>query len=72
MGNQGIPSEGTVLEALKDANFRVVLDSGHELIAYSAGRMRMNRIRILAGDRVQVSLNPYDLRRGRIVYRHKG
>jgi translation initiation factor IF-1 len=51
--------------------FKVRLDNGHEVLAHSSGRMRMNRIRILTGDRVQVELTPYDLTRGRIVYRYK-
>jgi translation initiation factor IF-1 len=66
-----IEFEGTVLEALPDARFRVRLDNGHETLAYSSGRMKKNRIRILAGDRVTVEMTPYDLTKGRINFRHK-
>ena len=64
-----IEFEGTVLELLPDARFRVRLDNGHETLAYSSGRMKKNRIRILAGDRVTVEMTPYDLTKGRITYR---
>ena len=63
--------EGLVLEALPDARFRVQLDNGHELVAYTAGRMKKNRIKTLAGDRVIVEMSPYDLEKGRIIFRHK-
>jgi translation initiation factor IF-1 len=63
--------EGEVIEALKNLNFRVKLDMGHEVLAHLAGKMRRFRIRVLPGDRVRVELSPYDLNRGRIVYRHK-
>jgi translation initiation factor IF-1 len=63
--------EGEVLEALGGGMFRVSLDSGHELIAYTAGKMRRYRIRMAPGDRVTVQISPYDLTRGRIVYRHR-
>ncbi|HJU20535.1 MAG TPA: translation initiation factor IF-1 [Stellaceae bacterium] len=66
-----IEFEGTVLELLPDARFRVRLDNGHETLAYSSGRMKKNRIRILAGDRVTVEMTPYDLSKGRINFRHK-
>jgi translation initiation factor IF-1 len=66
-----IEAEGTIVEALPNAMFRVRLDSGHEVLAHISGRMRMYYIRILLGDRVLVELSPYDLTRGRIVYRHK-
>lgn len=66
-----IDVEGTVVEALPGTQFRVRLDSGHEVLAYLSGRMRKYYIRILLGDRVRVELSPYDLSRGRIVYRHK-
>ncbi len=66
-----IEAEGTVVEALPNAMFRVRLDSGHEVLAHISGRMRMYYIRILLGDRVLVELSPYDLARGRIVYRSK-
>ena len=62
---------GTVTEVLPDTNFRVRLESGHEVLAYISGRMRKNYIRILEGDRVTVELSPYDLGRGRITYRFK-
>jgi len=59
-----------VNEVLPDTRFRVTLDNGHQLIAYSAGKMRKNHIRILAGDRVTLELSPYDLTKGRISFRH--
>ena len=62
---------GSVTEALKGTKFRVELDNGHEVIAYLSGKMRRYYIRILIGDRVKVELSPYDLNRGRIVYRYK-
>lgn len=68
----GIEVEGTVLETLPNARFRIKLDEGEvELLAHVSGKMRQNYIRILAGDRVKVELSPYDLTRGRIVYRYK-
>lgn len=66
-----IETEGTVIEALPDAMFRVKLDSGHTVLAHISGKMRMHYIRILLGDRVTVELSPYDLSRGRITYRFK-
>ena len=66
-----IEFEGTVTELLPDARFRVRLDNGHETLAYSSGKMKKNRIRILAGDRVTVEMTPYDLTKGRINFRHK-
>ncbi|HHE71837.1 MAG TPA: translation initiation factor IF-1 [Chloroflexi bacterium] len=63
--------EGTVTEALPGTQFRVRLDTGHEVIAYLSGKMRKYYIRILLGDRVRLELSPYDLTRGRIVYRYK-
>jgi len=66
-----IEVEGTVIEALPGTQFRVQLDTGHEVLAYLSGRMRKYYIRILLGDRVKVELSPYDLCRGRIVYRFK-
>ncbi|MFC1545417.1 translation initiation factor IF-1 [Gemmatimonadota bacterium] len=63
--------EGTVLEPLPNATFKVELDNGHEVLAHISGKMRMHYIRILPGDRVQVELSPYDLTRGRITYRYK-
>jgi translation initiation factor IF-1 len=63
--------EGEVTEALRNGMFRIKLDNGHETIGYTAGKMRRFRIRIMLGDRVKVELSPYDLNRGRIVYRYK-
>ena len=63
--------DGRVTEVLPDARFRVVLDSSHEVIAYTAGKMKKNRIKTLAGDRVTVEMSPYDLEKGRLVFRHK-
>ncbi len=63
--------EGTVIEPLPNASFRVELENGHEVLAHISGKMRMHYIRILPGDRVQVELSPYDLTRGRITYRYK-
>jgi translation initiation factor IF-1 len=63
--------EGTVIEPLPNAMFRVELENGHKVLAHISGKMRMNYIRILPGDRVQVELTPYDLTRGRITYRYK-
>ena len=66
---EGIKVEGTVTEALSNAMFRVKLDTGHEVIAHVAGKLRIRFVRILPGDRVEVELSPYDLRRGRITKR---
>jgi translation initiation factor IF-1 len=66
-----IEFDGVVLELLPDARFRVRLDNGHETLAYTSGKMKKNRIRILAGDRVTVEMTPYDLTKGRINFRHK-
>ena len=63
--------EGSVSEVLPDARFRVKLDNGHEMIAYTAGKMKKNRIKTLAGDRVTVEMSPYDLEKGRLIFRHK-
>jgi len=68
---KGIQVEGVVTEKLRDANFRVELDNGHQVMAYVSGRMRKYFIKILPGDRVLVELSPYDLSRGRILYRYK-
>ncbi|HRN75558.1 translation initiation factor IF-1 [Ottowia sp.] len=65
-----IEMQGIVNEVLPDTRFRVTLDNGHELVAYSAGKMKKHRIRILAGDRVSLELSPYDLSKGRISFRH--
>ena len=66
-----IEVEGRVLEPLPNAMFRVELDNGHKLLAHVSGKIRLNFIRVLAGDRVRVELSPYDLSRGRIIYRFK-
>ncbi|KUK83340.1 translation initiation factor IF-1 [Desulfotomaculum copahuensis] len=66
-----IEVEGTVIEPLPNAMFRVELQNGHRVLAHVSGKIRMNFIRILSGDRVMVELSPYDLTRGRIVYRYK-
>jgi translation initiation factor IF-1 len=63
--------EGTVVEPLPNAMFRVELENGHRVLAHVSGKMRMNFIRILPGDKVKVELSPYDLTRGRITYRFK-
>ena len=63
--------EGTILESLPNAMFRVELDNGHKVLAHISGKMRMHYIRILPGDRVRLELSPYDLTRGRVVYRFK-
>ena len=62
---------GMVLELLPNAMFRVRLENGHEVLAHTSGKMRKNRIRVLAGDKVTVEMTPYDLTKGRIVFRHK-
>lgn len=62
---------GIVIEALPSTNFRVKLDEGEEILAHLAGKLRINRIKILAGDRVLVEMSPYDEKRGRIIYRGK-
>ena len=66
-----IVMEGTVVEPLPNAMFRVELENGHKVLAHISGKMRMHYIRILPGDKVQVELTPYDLERGRITYRYK-
>ncbi|MGE5558889.1 MAG: translation initiation factor IF-1 [Bacillota bacterium] len=72
MGKQDvIEVEGKVIEPLPNAMFRVELENGHRILAHISGKMRMNYIKILPGDRVTVELSPYDLTRGRIVYRFK-
>jgi len=68
---EAIEVEGTVLETLPNAMFRVELDNGHKVLAHISGRMRKYYIKILPGDRVTLELSPYDLTRGRITYRHK-
>ena len=66
-----IKQDGTIIEALSNAMFRVKLANEHEIIATISGKMRMKYIRVLPGDRVQVEMSPYDLSRGRISYRYK-
>ena len=65
-----IEMQGVVNEILPDSRFRVTLDNGHQLVAYTGGKMRKNHIRILAGDHVSLELSPYDLSKGRITFRH--
>ncbi len=62
---------GTVTELLPNATFRVKLENGHEIIAHTAGKLRKNRIRVLAGDKVLIEMTPYDLTKGRLVYRFR-
>jgi len=72
MAKQGlITQDGVITEALSNAMFRVKLENEHEIIAHISGKMRMNYIRILPGDKVTVEMSPYDLTRGRIIYRFK-
>ena len=66
-----IEQDGTIVEALSNAMFRVELQNGHEVIAHISGKMRMHYIKILPGDKVQIEMSPYDLTKGRITYRHK-
>jgi translation initiation factor IF-1 len=66
---EAIPMEGTVVEALANTQFRVELDNGHVVMAHVAGKMRKNFIRIVPGDKVKVEVSPYDLTRGRIIFR---
>ena len=66
-----IEFQGIVMELLPNAMFKVKLDNDHEILAHSSGKMRKNRIRVLAGDKVQVEMTPYDLTKGRINYRYK-
>lgn len=68
---EAIEMEGVVTEALANTQFRVELDSGHEVLAHVAGKMRKHFIRIVPGDRVKVEVTPYDVNRGRIVYRER-
>ncbi len=68
---EAIEVEGTVVEPLPNAMFRVELNNGHLVLAHISGKMRMNFIRILPGDRVKLEMSPYDLSRGRITYRYK-
>ena len=66
-----IEQDGVIVEALSNAMFRVELENGHQVIAHISGKMRMNYIKILPGDRVKLEMSPYDLSKGRIVYRYK-
>lgn len=68
---EAVEVEGTIVESLPNAMFRVELENGHKVLAYVSGKMRMNFIKILPGDKVKMELSPYDLTRGRIVYRVK-
>ena len=65
-----IEMSGLITEVLPDSRFRVTLDNGHQLVAYTGGKMRKHHIRILAGDNVSLELSPYDLSKGRITFRH--
>lgn len=65
-----IEMSGVVTDVLPDSRFRVELENGHKLVAYTSGKMRKNHIRILAGDKVTLELSPYDLTKGRITFRH--
>jgi translation initiation factor IF-1 len=72
MAKQGaIKVDGTIIDTLPNASFKVKLDNGHEILAHVSGKMRMNWIKILVGDKVTVELSPYDLSKGRITYRYK-
>ncbi len=66
-----IEKDGLIIEALSNARFKVELENGHKIIAHISGKMRMNYIRILAGDKVKIEMSPYDLSKGRITYRYK-
>ena len=72
MAKEGvIEFEGVVSELLPNAMFRVTLENEHQILAHTSGKMRKNRIRVLAGDKVNVEMTPYDLTKGRITFRHK-
>ena len=66
-----IEQDGTIIEALSNAMFRVELENGHEIIAHISGKMRMHYIKILTGDKVKIEMSPYDLTKGRITFRYK-
>ncbi len=72
MAKDSIELKGVVLDALPNAKFRVELDNGHKIMAHLSGKLRMNYIRIMPGDKVTVELSPYDLTKGRITWRGKG
>jgi translation initiation factor IF-1 len=65
-----IEMQGAVTEVLPDSRYRVKLDNGHTLIAYTGGKMRKHKIRILAGDKITIEMSPYDMDKGRIIFRH--
>ena len=69
--DQAVEVTGTVMEVLPNSQYRVVLENGHKVLAYAAGKLKFRHIRILEGDTVQLELSPYDLSRGRIVWRNK-
>ena len=69
--HNAIEQDGTIVEALSNAMFRVELQNGHEVIAHISGKMRMHYIKILPGDKVRIEMSPYDLTKGRIVFRYK-
>jgi len=71
MKEEAIEVEGTIIEALPNARFKVELENGHQVLAHVSGKMRMYFIRILPGDKVKLELSPYDLTKGRIIYREK-
>ena len=66
-----IEQDGTIVEALSNAMFRVELENGHEIVAHISGKMRMHYMKILPGDKIRVEMSPYDLSKGRIVFRYK-
>ena len=66
-----IEVEGTVVESLPNTNFKVELENGHQILAHISGKLRMNYIKILPGDKVQIEMSPYDLTKGRITFRYK-
>jgi len=66
-----IEMEGTVTDVQRNSRYRVTLENGHEILAYTAGKMRKFRIRVVAGDKVTIQMSPYDLTKGRINFRHK-
>jgi translation initiation factor IF-1 len=69
--NDALEMDGTVVDTMRNSQYTVRLDNGHELLAYTGGKMRRFRIRILLGDRVRVEMSPYDLTRGRVSYRYR-
>lgn len=70
MKEELLEMQGQVIEILPDSRYRVNLENGHQLVAYTAGKMRQHHIRIIAGDKVTLELSPYDLTKGRIIFRH--